>query len=195
MALALKLKTAPKTVAVKQAADLSAATEAATEYRNLAAKKDEIEAQMEVARESMMEVVSDVRLDLMRGGENVTSLDVPTSDGNRVKVVYQERWSLLSDENIPALKASFGNDYNVLVEEAEEISLRKGLEMVELEKALGKTAFAALQGFLEVKKGVKPAKGANGEIARLFARKKANRANDLLTFCEACAAKPQVRAK
>jgi hypothetical protein len=196
MALKLSLKaattkTTPKTTAPVASSEAMAA---ATEYRNIALEMDRVKAELAVAREALMDIVGDVREDALRSGV-VENVKIPTSDGNKVQVIYQERFSGLDAENVPALKGAFGKDYKVLVNESAKVGLRRGTTMEDIESAIGKAAAKKLLAVLDVTEQVSPAKGAYKAIANLFKKGDDEKAEDLLMFTTACAARPSVRAK
>jgi len=159
-----------------------------------ALRVEELEAEMKIARDSLLEVVNVERDKALRSGKTESSVKIPTTDGNRVLVVYQERYKKLSDENVEPLKSAFGAEYPLLVDENEDVSLTKGTDVETLKKVLGEH-FALLNPLLEVKKSVSPKKGAFEAIASYFKRGKVETATDLTTFVDACISQPQVRAK
>lgn len=196
MALSLSLKAATKSSPAKAAAPVasSEAMAAATEYRNIALEMDRVKAELAVARDALMEIVGDVREDALRKGV-VENVKIPTSDGAKVQVIYQERFSGLDAENKPALQGAFGSDYAVLVNESAKLGLRSGTTMADIEAAIGKAAAKKLLACLDVTEQVAPAKGAYKAIANLFKKGEDEKAEDLLMFTTACAARPSVRAK
>lgn len=193
--MALKLALKPKTTVAAQPVPQDEAVKAATEYRALALESDEIEAKMKVARAALLEIVTERRDTELKAGKCDTTVKIPTTDGNRVLVVYQERFKALSDENIDPLKESFGKDYSLFVEESETVSLRKDVALDDLEKAIGAKAYQALLPYLTVTKGVSPRKGAFENIAQLYKKGEKELAEDLTTFVDATISQPQVRAK
>ena len=195
MALKLSLKAA-KTPATKGAAPVadSAAMDAASEYRALALEMDRLKAELAVKREVLMDVVGSIREDALRGG-TVENLKIPTHDGNKVQVIYQERFRGLDAENIPALKGAFGKDYTVLCDESSKVGLRRGTKMADIEAAIGKAASKKLLAVMDVTEQVAPAKGAFAAIANLFKKGDDGKAEDLMMFVDATASQPQVRAK
>ena len=191
--MALALKIAPKAPPVS---DLTNAeiTRRATEYRNLALRVEELGAELKLARDSLLEVVNLERDKSLRAGKAESSVKIPTSDGNRVLVVYQERYKELSDENVEPLREAFGTEYALLVDATENVDLVKGTDVATLKTALGK-AFRLLEPLLTVKTTVSPKKGAFEAIARFFKTGRVELATDLTTFVDACISQPQVRAK
>ena len=159
---------------------------------------DALKARLAIARDELLDVVNSERDKMLRKGEPGTSIKIPTLDGNRVMVVYQERFRGLDAENVPALKGAFGTEYDLLCEVSTKIGLRKGATLKSLETTIGKAAFAKLQGLLDVSESVAPRKGAFDQIARLFAegtKKSKEKAEDLTQFVDATVSSPQVRAK
>lgn len=196
MALKLSLKAATKSTPAKAAAPVasSEAMEAATEYRTVALEMDRVKAELAVARDALMDIVGGIREDALRGG-TVENVKIPTTDGAKVQVIYQERFSGLDAENAPALKGAFGKDYKVLVNESAKVGLRRGTTLEDIEAAIGKAAAKKLMAVLDVTEQVSPAKGAYAAIANLFKKGDDEKAEDLLMFTTACAARPSVRAK
>lgn len=194
--MALKLALKPKTVTTitaPVAEDI--AVKAATEYRELALEKDEVEAKMGIARATLLDIVTPRRDAMLVAGKADTTVKIPTKDGNRVLVLFTEKYKALSDENIDPLKESFGNDYSLFVEETETVALRKDIDLAQLEAALGGKGMALLAPYLTVTKGVVPRKGAFENIAALYKKGETELAQDLTTFVDATIYSPTVRAK
>lgn len=192
MALKLNVKAANKKSVERPEVS---AIEQATRLRDLLLKLDSLKAEVETAREELLPIVSAKRLERVRKGEEVTSINAPTLDGSRVMVVYAEKFKTLDVDNIPALQSAFGEKYPLLVDEVETISFREGVKFDGLKAAIGEDAMARLQGFLEVKRGVCPKKGVFKETARLFGEGDIARGEDALDFLEATLYSPTVRAK
>lgn len=195
--MALKLALKPKTVTTAALSPVAedVAVKAASEYRELALESDEIEAKMKVARATLLDIVVPRRDASLLKGSAETTVKIPTKDGNRVLVLFVEKYKALSDENIDPLKESFGKDYSLFVEESETVALRKDVDLVELEKAVGAKAMALLAPYLTVTKGVTPRKGAFENIASLYKKGETELAQDLTTFVDATIYSPTVRAK
>ena len=192
--MALKLALKPATAPATSLAPAEA-IRAATEYRELAMEFDEIEAELKVARATLLGIVTDRRNEHLAKGVAETTIRVPTMDSNRILVVYQEKYKNLSDENIAPLQECFGSDYSLFCEENTSVALKKGTTLEELEKAVGSRAWGVLQTLVSVTKGVMPRKGAFENIAQLYKKGEKERASDLTTFVDACISSPQVRAK
>lgn len=192
MALNLKVK-APKKATPSRPE--SAAVQQAARLRELLMEFETIKSQVEVARDELLAIVNEEWNTKIRKGEDVTSVNAPTGDGNRILVVYNERFKTLDRENIEALRASFGEHYPVLVEEVQDITFREGVNMTAIETVIGHEAVSKLRGLIDVKEGVSPKKGVFKETARLFREGKADVGEDALTFLSATVYSPQVRAK
>jgi len=197
MALKLNLKpaTTRSTVTPATTAAGNLAVQAATEYRNSALEFDRIKAELAVKREALMSVVGPERDKELRSGNADTSIKIPTLDGNRVMVVYQERFRGLSPDNKQPLQDAFGKEYLLLVDESESVGFRKDVDLATIEATIGKAAATKLMALLDVKEAVTPKKGAFEAVARYFAKGEKDLGEDLLTFVEACISEPQVRAK
>jgi hypothetical protein len=194
MALKLNLKAAAaRSASVTKPAHT--ATAEATKYRDLAIRMDELKAELEVARDELLGIVDAEKDAKVRAGEEVTSIKVPTDDGNRVLVVYTEKFKHLDIENVGELKAAFGADYTLVVEEHETLTFNAGVSIAAIEKAIGKPALTKLTALLSVKESVTPRKGAVKECSRLFREGETEKGEDLLTLLEATLYSPQVRAK
>jgi hypothetical protein len=141
-----------------------------------------------------MDIVGSIREDALRSGK-VENVKIPTHDGNKVQVIYQERFRGLDAENVPALKSAFGADYAVVCNENEKVGLRRGTTLSDIESTIGKAASKKLLAVLDVVEQVAPAKGAFKAIASLFKKGEEEKAEDLMMFVEACASSPSVRAK
>lgn len=193
MALTLALK--PKTTTPVAAVPQDEAVKAASVYRELALEADELEAKLKIARATLLGIVTERRDAQMAGGLNESTVKIPTLDGNRVLVVYVEKYRALSDENVGALKDAFGKEYSLFCEESVDVSLRKETSLEDIEKAVGPKAYLAIQPYLTITKGVAPRKGAFANIASLFKKGASEMAGDLTQFVDACITSPQVRAK
>jgi hypothetical protein len=119
---------------------------------------------------------------------------IPTADGNKVSVIYQERYKAIGSDNIPVLKEAFGSDYSLFVEEVQTVALNKGVSLATLREACGPRANAVLALFT-VTEEVVPRMGAFGHIANLYKNKQTEVAEDLTAFVDACISSPQVRCK
>jgi hypothetical protein len=198
MALALNLK-GKKTSAVLPATKAAGnrAVKVATEYRKIALEKEDAEARLKVARESLMVVVTPERDKELIAGNAEGKIVIPTTDGNRVMVVYQERFRGLDTSNVEPLKEAFGANYALFCEETEGLALKKGATMAGLEALIGKAAVKKMvaAGLLTTKEDVRPRKGAFESIARLHIAGETEAAEDLTMFVDACNSQPQVRAK
>lgn len=198
MALKLTLKAASTRSAVTPGTGGAAgnlAIQAATEYRAAALDFDTAKANLATKREGLMIIVEPEREKSLRNGTADTSLDIPTTDGNRVKVVFQERFRGIDPSNKAALLTAFGSEYSGLVGETQTVTFRRGTDLSAIENALGKGAMKKLLALLVVKEAVSPKKGAYENVAKLFAKGETDMAEDLLMFANACASSPQVRAK
>ena len=193
MSLSLILKTA-KTTPTKTTPTTTEAVDAATTYRDLVAELDVLRAQLEVARADLMIHADTMRADALASGD-ASNIKITTPDGGKVQVIYTERYSGLDVANLPLLADAFGDALDRYVDSTEEVKLRKGVSLADIEAAAGKAAAKRLAALLEVKRQVKPRKGAFAEAAALFRSGEVERARDLLTFAQACATRPTVRAK
>lgn len=167
----------------------------ASEFRKVALEFDDVEARKKIARDALLEIVTERRDANLLNGNAETTVKIPTDDGNRVLVLYTEKYRDLPIENVAALRECFGQDYSLFAEESTSVSLRKNATLEDLEKAVGPKAWAALQSFLDVSQGVSPRKGAFDNIAALRKKGKAELAQDLTSFMDACITSPTVRAK
>ena len=195
MALALKLKAATTKTPASVTKPAAAASPEASRYRDLALRMDELKTEMEIARDELLTIVNAERETKIRAGEEVTSIKVPTDDGNRVLVVYTEKFKQLDTENVEGLKEAFGAEYALLVAETEAVGFRDGTTTEAIGKTIGKAAMAKLTGLLTVKESVSPRKGASKEAARLFRQGEKGMGEDLMIFLDATLYSPQVRAK
>jgi len=189
--LALHLKAAQPTVT---AAECDATEEAST-YREAALFLDECKSDLALARVALLAKVNAARRAQLESGQACPSIPVPTSDGARVLVVYRESYKGIDGENIPALRAAFGERYPLYCEERETVKLRKGVSVAQLQDVLGDEGYAALSALLDVTSDVCCRKGAPALAAKLYAKGQTEEADDLLTLVQACMSAPQVRAK
>jgi hypothetical protein len=189
MALKLTVKATSKSTSAPTPAE---ASEVATKFRRESMELETVEAKVKLLRANLLEIMEDYRNDRLRNGVAETSVSIPTTDGNKVMVVYPEKFKVLSDENIPALQEAFGSNYSLYVEEIEELNLLEGVSVSSIRAAAGKNADAVMALF-DVKRTVKPRKGAFNNIAELFKSGKHNVAEDLTTFVSATIGSPQVR--
>lgn len=192
MSLKLNIKSAAKKSVNRPE---SAAATQATRLRELMLKMDSLKAEIDEAKEDLLTVVNTERESRVRKGEEVMSINAPTLDGNRVMVVYAEKFKTLDEDNTLPLRAAFGDKFNLVVDEIEALNFREGVKLAGLEAAIGKEALDKLQGFLEVKKGVSPKKGVFKEVSRMFREGDVQRGEDLLVFLDATTYAPTVRAK
>jgi hypothetical protein len=195
MALKLKMKTAATKTAAVKATGGGLGTAEATAYRALALEMDELKTKMAVARDELMEVVAPERERKMKAGEEVSSVKVPTDDGNRVLVVYTEKFKHLDAENVDALKEAFGEDYALMCEEHEAVTFAKGTSLSAIESAIGSAAFKKLSALLNVRESVTPRKGASKLASRFYRDGETEKGDDALMFLDATLYSPQVRAK
>lgn len=190
--MALKLNT--KTAVNKNGTSTTPvrATEVATSFRRVALESDALEARMKILRSELLEIVNEYRNNNLGKGLAETSVSIPTSDGNKVMVVYPEKYKALGIDNVPALKEAFGDKYDLYCEESREISLKDNVGLAEL-KAVAGDRFDALMALFEVKDSVKPRKGAFEQIAALHKDGRGETAADLTMFVDATIGSPQVR--
>jgi hypothetical protein len=193
MSLSLILKTA-KTTPTTTTPTTTEAVDAAVTYRDLVAELDALRARLEVARADLMTHAEGMRTAALEAGD-ASNIKINTGDGGKVQIIYTERYSGLDVANLPLLKDAFGSSVDRYVDTSEEVKLRKGVSLADIEAAAGKAAAKRLSALLEVKRQVKPRKGAFAEAAALFRSGEVERARDLLTFAQACATRPTVRAK
>lgn len=173
----------------------SSATDAATAYRDIALEIDEMKALLALAREELLAVVSIDRQAQLEAGDATTSIRIATTDDAEVLVVHAERYKGLPMENVAALKEAFGPSYELYCDEAEAVSLKRGVTMDSLRDALGETACAELEKRLVVKHTVVPRKGTVAHLAHLYAADNIVAADNLATFVGACISAPAVRYK
>jgi hypothetical protein len=193
--MALVLNTKPK-IAPKATSNAgNRAVSAASEYRDIALKLETLKTELTLARVELLDVVVGERDKKMKTGENGSSIKIPTLDGNKVQVIFQERFRGLDVANVPALQGAFGSEYSLLCESKTAVKLAKGATLLSIEKALGKQAFAKVLALLDVTETVVPRKGAFDNIARLYAEGEDEKAADLTMFVDATVSSPQVRAK
>lgn len=193
MSLSLILKTA-KTTPTTTTPTTTEAVDAAMTYRDLVAELDAVRARLEVARADLMTHAEGMRAAALEAGD-ASNIKINTGDGGKVQVIYTERYSGLDVANLPLLADAFGDALDRYVDTSEEVKLRKGVTLADIEAAAGKAAAKRLSALLEVKRQVRPRKGAFSEAAALFRSGEVERARDLLTFAQACATRPTVRAK
>jgi hypothetical protein len=192
--MALKLNIKPTGKNTSQTFGPDEARQAATSYRDLTARIEELDTEAKILRAQLLEVVSVHRRAALEKGLADNSVAVPTIDGNKVTVIYQERYKPIGDDNIPVLQEAFGSDYSLFVEEQQSIELNKGVNLTTLRAACGKQADAVLALFT-VTNEVAPRKGAFGHIANLYKNGQSEVAENLLSFVDACISSPQVRCK
>ena len=190
MALKLNIKAASKNSGAATPPD--EASKLASRYRELSKQLDSIEADAKLVRAELLSVVNEFRNERLTRGQADTSIPVYTTDGNKVLVVYPEKYKSLSDDNIPALKEAYGENYPLFVEEVESIALRDDVSLTQLKGVCGKN-FDAVMALIDVKHSVKPRKGAFTQVAELYKSGKAAAAEDLLTFIDATIGSPTVR--
>lgn len=214
MSLSLILKTA-KTTPTTTTPTTTEAVDAAMTYRDLVAELDAVRARLEVARADLMTHADTMRAAALEAGD-ASNIKINTPDGGKVQVIYTERYSGLDVANLPLLADAFGSSVDRYVDSTEECKLKKGVtladieatsvSLADIEAVCGKAAAkklaplldasaARLCALIEVKCQVKPRKGAFSEAAALFRSGEVERARDLLTFAQACATRPTVRAK
>ena len=189
MALKLNVKPAAKTQA---ATTPSEASIIATQFRQAAYDLETQEAKVKLLRAQLLEIMAEHRNDRLSKGVADTSVSIPTTDGNKVMVVYPEKYKGLSSDNVPALREAFGENYALFVEEQEDIALKEGLSLKALKDVCG-DRFDAVLALFEVKNTVRPRKGAFNNIAELFKKGDGAVAADLVTFVDATIGSPQVR--
>lgn len=194
---ALRLVTPPKAAkATKQAENTDGyAVQLASEYRAAYLKAEDIKATVEVKRAALLDHVGGMRDEDLRNGKCDNTVKVSTLDGERVLVMYQEKYRALDEQNIEPLKAAFGNAYELYVEETISVGLQPGTTLNAIEQIIGTDALEALLPLLSVTCGVKPRKGAFGHIAALYRKGDIDTAEDLSSFVDATVAEPSVRAK
>jgi hypothetical protein len=190
--MALKLTTKSTVKNSSAATPPEEATKIATKFRSLALTLDSIEADLKITRADLLTVVNEYRDKRLTAGQADTSITIPTTDGNKVMVVYPEKYKSLPYENVSELKRAFGADYSLFVEEVEEISLKDEVSIDAIRKAAGKNADAVMALF-EVKNSVKPRKGAFLNIANMYKSGDAEKGRDLTDFVDATIGSPQVR--
>ncbi len=195
MALKLKIKTAAASGSTRPT--LEALSTEATRYRELALEVDALSAEMKVLKASLLDGATGERDRLLEAGEAASSIKVPTDDGNRVLVVFSERYKALGDENIEVLKEAFGADYSLLAEETTKVTATAGTTLAEIEGIIGKAAAKKLAtaGVLTETTTVAPRKGAPASIAKMYKTGDAEKAGDMTEFYTACVYAPSVRAK
>ena len=190
MALKLNIKSASKNAST--ATPPEEASRLATQYRDLSKKLDTLEASAKLVRAELLTVVNEYRNERLARGQSDTSIPVQTTDGNKVLVIYPEKYKALGDDNIPALQEAYGDKYALYVEEVETITLREDVSLAQLKSVCGKN-FDAVMAFIDVKRTVKPRKGAFVHVADLYKDGKVAAAEDLLTFVDATIGSPSVR--
>ena len=195
--MALKLKIKKAAAAGSARPSLETLTTEAARYRELAMEVDALSAEMKVLKATLLEGATGERDRLLEGGEAASSIRVPTGDGNRVLVIFSERYKALGDENIEVLKEAFGADYSLLCEEAVKLTATKGTTLAEIEGVIGKAAAKKLAAadLLTEATTVTPRKGAPAAIAKLYKTGDAEKAGDLTEFYSATVYAPSVRAK
>jgi hypothetical protein len=198
MALKLNLKKSAKSNVLPVATSAgNLAVQAASDYRAIALEADDVSARLKVSRETLMSVVGPERDKELAKGNADTSIKIPTLDGNRVMVVYQERFRGLDITNVAPLKNAFGSNYALFCEETQGLKLKTNSSVAGLEAVIGKAAMKKLlaSGLITQTEAVKPRKGAFESIARLYVGGETETAEDLTMFVDACNSQPQVRAK
>jgi len=195
MALKLKIKKAAPAGSARPS--LETLTTEAARYRELAMEVDALSAEMKVLKVTLLEGATGERDRLLETGEAASSIRVPTGDGNRVLVIFSERYKALDEENIEVLKEAFGSDYSLLAEETTKLTATKGTTLDEIEGIIGKAAAKKLAaaGVLTEATTVTPRKGAPDAIAKLYKAGEAEKAGDLTEFYSATVYAPSVRAK
>lgn len=195
--MALKLKVKKAAAAGSTRPSLETLTTEAARYRELALEIDSLSAEMKVLKSTLLEGATGERDRLLEGGEAASSVRVPTGDGNRVLVIFSERYKALGDENIEVLKEAFGSDYSLFAEETTKVAATAGTSLSEIEGIIGKAAAKKLadSGVLTETTTVAPRKGAPATIAKLYKTGEAETASDLTDFYSACVYAGSVRAK
>ena len=190
--MALKLNT--KTASTKTTSTTTPvrASEVATTFRRVALESDALEARLKILRSELLEIVTEFRNGNLTKGIAESSVSIPTADGNKVLVVYPEKYKSLSIDNVPALKDAFGDKYDLFCEETREINLKENVGINELKAVVG-DRFDALMALFDVKDAVKPRKGAFENIAALHKDGRVETAADLTMFVDATIGSPTVR--
>lgn len=161
-------------------------------YRDLAREMDEIKARMEMAREEMLAGVDEHRQELLKSGIPEGTITLPTPDGGKVLVIYQERYKSLTSDNVPELQRAFGSNYRLFAEETEAVTLAKHATVEKLKQACG-DSYEKVAELLEITTGVQPRKGAWEHIAMAYRQGNVELAEDLSAFVAGCVTGPQVR--
>ena len=193
--MALKLTIKPKTTTCLTPVTQDVAVKAASEFRSLYLEADDVDARLQIARGALLDIVTERRDTNLVKGVAEKTVKIPTADGNRVLVLYAEKYKVLSDENIEPLREAFGEKYALFCEETTTVSLKKDTTLSDIEKAIGPKAWGAMQALLTVSKGVSPRDGAFTNIASLYKDDKTEMAKDLTALVDACIYSPTVRAK
>lgn len=190
MALKLNLKASSKVGTLANTTP-EEATRIATQFRAAARELDDMEANVKLIRAELLRVVEEYRSERLRKGIGDSSINIPTDDGNKVMVVYPEKYKGLEVSNIAPLKESFGENYSLFVEEVEEVKVREGVTFEAIKKLCGDNP--AVAALFEVTHSVKPRKGSLAQVADLYGKGRTALAEDLLTFVDATIGTPTVR--
>ena len=144
---------------------------AARDYRDAHLDAKEAAAAKLIAREPLEAAALIQRTAQIESGDATTTIEVPV-DGNKVQIIYQERYKSISIEHVPALREAFGDRYALYCDEVETVKMAKGVTADSLRAALGDEAFALIADKFATTttRAVKPRKGTIAQLAELHAR-------------------------
>lgn len=123
-----------------------------TEMRERQKKIDSLSARQKKDKTSLTEVVKALRLAEEKAGNFHKTVVIDSEDGKPGQVIFQDRFSKIDVEHVEALRDGLEGNFETLVKRGVDIKPQKDKTLADIEKAIGKKAFAALQevcGFTE----------------------------------------------
>ena len=148
---------------------------------------EEAQAELALAREEMIAAVAERRRAALDAG-NTDHVSVVV-DGRKVRISWPARFKAIPRHNETALRASFGVDYERLVDDKRRATVKATAD--QLRNALGED-FSKIARFVKIDDKLRPAKGVYTELARLRSEGYTERARDGQTLLDATAWAPNV---
>lgn len=165
----------------------------AVRYRELHEQFNSIKAEMETIKTDMVDAVLSRRDAMLREGESDPKLESEAGDGHKIQFNFKDMYRPRErGADLAKLKAFFGPEFPVLVEETEKLTFRDGITTKSLITALGDEGYLRLRPYIDVSEGYAPRKGAVAEVARLFREGKARVAEVFLKLINSTTDKPSV---
>lgn len=161
-------------------------------YAEASAAAKEAKAYHSILREQLLEHMYEAHDDGLYEGRADRCV-VLEGERHSVRAAFWERYRDISEYS-GALREELGDElYTEAIEEQESIAFRPGMTMERIRELIGDEAYQAIAGVLDVKRTVRPRRGAWDRIARLHMSGHDLEAEVLHAIVDESSWEPQVR--